>query len=192
METRSTLRTIIAVLVGIGIVVVFIVLMFKLFTRGGSPASPTINLGAYSSTSSTATLLIDAPTNINQEHRQVRITVSNTQNKIEIIEGYENHVLDSKTYSNNTAAYSTFLQALKLANFAKGDSKSKVDYRGYCPLGDRYVYTFNDGYKDLFQYWATSCGQGTYHGNRSLTRTLFQRQIPQKDFEQLTGNIPLS
>jgi hypothetical protein len=191
METRSTLRTIIAALVGIGILIVIIVLMFRLFTRPSSPKTPAVNIGAYSDTASDVTLLVDAPTNINQDHRQVRITVSSTQNQIEILEGYQGNVVNSRTYPNNSTAYSAFLQALKGANFTKGDTKSKADYRGHCPLGERYVYTFNDGYKDLFSYWTTSCGEGTYHGNRSLTYTLFQRQIPAKEFRDLTRGIPL-
>jgi hypothetical protein len=192
METRSTLRTIIAALVGIGIVILFIVLMFKLFNRQNGPTTPVINLGAYSDTASEVKLLIDEPTKVDQDHHQVRITVSATQNQIEIIQGYQGSVIDSRTYSNNPAAYASFLQALKLANFTKGDSKSTADYRGYCPLGDRYIYTFNDGYKELFTYWTTSCGQGTYGGNRSLTRTLFQRQIPDQDFGKLTNSITLN
>jgi hypothetical protein len=118
--------------------------------------------------------------------------ISGTQNQIQLIQGYQGTVIDSRTYSNNSASYATFLQALKLANFTKGDSKSTADYRGYCPEGDRYVYTFNDGYKDLFTYWSTSCGQGTFSGNRTLVRELFERQIPEKDFDHLTGSVPLN
>lgn len=192
METRSTLRTIIVALVGMGILVVIIVLMFRLFTRPSTPKAPVTNIGAYSDTASDVTMLIDAPTNINQDHRQVRITVSGTQNQIEIMEGYQGHVINSRTYPNNTTAYAAFLQALKVANFTKGNAKSKTDYRGHCPLGNRYVYTFNDGYKDLFTYWKTSCGDGTYRGNQSLTFTLFQRQIPAQDFRDLTRGISLN
>jgi len=192
METRSTLRTIIAALVGIGIVVLFIVLMFRLFTHHGTTTTPATNLGNYSDTNAEVTLLIDAPTNVDQDHRQVRITVSGTQNKIEVMQGYQGTVTASRTYASNSASFAAFLQSLKLANFTKGNTKSTTDYRGYCPLGDRYVYTFNDGYKDLFSFWATSCGQGTYSGNRSLTRSLFLKQVPAHDLSQLTGSIPLN
>jgi hypothetical protein len=191
MEARSLIRSIIAALLVIGVVLLFIVLVIKMFTGHGGPKSPAINLGAYADTNSQAVLLIDAPTNIDQEHRQVRITVSGTQSEIEIIQGYQGNVIDSRTYPNNGPAFAAFLQSLKLANYSKGDTQSTADYRGYCPTGDRYVYKFNDGYKDLFTFWSTSCGQGTYQGNRALTRQLFEHQIPDADFGKLAGPISL-
>lgn len=190
MDPRSVIRTVIAALVGVGIIVLFIVLMFRIFARHPATSGVT-NLGSYSNGNATATLLIDAPTNVNQEHRQVKITVSNTLNEIDIISGYQNDVVQSQTYASNSSAFAAFLQALKQAGFTKGNTKSTVDYRGYCPLGDRYVYTFNDGNRDLFNFWTTSCGQGTFGGNRALVRSLFERQIPQADFGKMTTGIPL-
>jgi hypothetical protein len=190
MERRSLLRTIIVSLVLIGIVVVFIMLLAKIFTRHSGPTTPGINLGDYSSGDSSVTLLIDAPTNIDQEHYQLRITVGPIQNTIERIQGYQNDVVDSRSYANNESAYATFLQSLKLLNFTKG-TKSTADYRGYCPTGERYVYTFNNGTKDLLNYWSTSCGQGTYGGNRSLTRQIIERQVPSADLDALSHNIPV-
>lgn len=192
MDLRSGLRTVIALLVGIGIVVLIVVLLFKAIFGGGGPSTPPVDVGKYADTAATATLLIDAPTNIDQDHRQVKITVSQTQNEIDLIKGYEGTVIDSHTYSNNAAAFGAFLQSLKLMNFSKGNSDpTQTDYRGYCPTGDRYVYTFNDGNKNLFSYWSTSCGQGTFQGNRGNVRSLFEQQIPQQDFDQLTNDVPL-
>src|SRR4051812_43183704 len=111
MESRSIIRTIIAALVGIGIIVVFIVLMFKIFTRSSGPVTPTVNLSQYSDTAAEAVLLIDAPTGADEDHRQIRITVGATQNQIELIKGYQNSVIEQKTYANNSAAFGTFLQS---------------------------------------------------------------------------------
>lgn len=191
MDLRSGLRTIIAALVGIGIVVLIVVLLFKAIF-GGGPTKPTIDVGKYADTAATATLLIDGPTDIDQDHRQVKITVSQTQNEIDIIQGYQGNVLQTRTYNNNAAAFGVFLQSLKLMNFSKGNSDpTQTDYRGYCPGGDRYVYTFNDGNKDLFTYWSTSCGQGTFQGAKGSVITLFERQIPEQDFNQLTSDVVL-
>lgn len=191
MDIRSGLRTIIAALVGLGIVVLVIVLLAKAIFGGGSPAAPaTLDIGKLANTGATATLLVDDPTKVDQDHRQVRITVSDTQNEIDIIQGYQGHVIQSHTYDSNPVAFGVFLQSLKLLDFSKG-SASPTDYRGYCPTGDRYVYSFNDGNKDLFSYWSTSCNQGTFGGNRPAVRALFYAQVPASDFEQLTANIPL-
>jgi hypothetical protein len=192
MNWRDVARPLLTVLVGIGIVVLIVVLIVKLMGGGSAQPDNTLDIGKYANTAATATLLIDSPTNLDQEHRQVKITVSQTQNTLDIMSGYQGNVIDSRTYENNSAAFGAFLQSLKLANFAKGNSKSTVDYRGYCPNGDRYVLTFNDGQTDKFTYWATSCsGQGTYKGAKGATLQLFRRQIAEKDFNQLTGPISI-
>jgi len=191
MDARSIIRTILAALVGLGIIVLFIVVISKAFSGHGGAPSNQINIAQYSDTAAEASLLIDAPTNIDQDHRQVRITVSGTQNRIEVLQGYQGNVIDSRTYPSNSPAFAAFLQSLKLLNFAKG-TIANTDYRGYCPTGDRFVYTFNDGQNDLFRYWATSCGQGTFGGNRALVHRLFERQIPIADLDKLTSNIPLN
>jgi len=193
MEPRSILRTIIAALVGIGIIVLFIVLMVKIFSHNGSSSQSTsIDLGNYNSNNATVTLLIDGPTNVDQDHRQVKITVGNIQNQIDVIQGYQGNVINTQSYSSNDSAFAAFLQSLQVLNFTKGNTKSTVDYRGYCPTGERYVYTFNDGQKDLFTYWSTSCNQGTFGAtNPRQVRQLFIHQIPTVDFGKMTMGIPL-
>lgn len=191
MDIRNFIRPIIAGLVGIGLIVLVIVLISKAFSGGGTPAQQ-VDVGKYADTAATATLLVDAPTIIDQDHRQVKITVSQTTNEIDIIQGYEGTILATQTYPNNSAAYGAFLQSLKLLNFSKGNTaKNMADYRGYCPTGERYVYSFNDGNKDLFNFWSTSCRQGTFKGNALAVLQLFRAQIPQSDYSHLTGTIPL-
>lgn len=192
MESSNLLRPLLALLVGIGLIVLVAVLLIKAFSGGASGPSSQIDITKYSNVASSATLLVDAPTNIDQDHRQVKITVSGTENEIDVLKGYQGTVLQSKTYADNTAAYSAFLQTLKLMNFSKGKT-SDTNYQGYCPTGDRYILTFNDGSKNIFSYWATSCGgQGTYQGELGPVLVQFRNQIPADDFDQLTSDIPLN
>lgn len=187
MEIRDYLRPLIAGLVAIGVFILIVVLIIKLFTHHGAAPLRPIDVGSYANTDASATLLIDAPTNIDQDHRQIKITVSRDQNKIDVIKGYEGDVIESHTYANNSAAFGAFLQSLKLLNFSNGVRVPK-DYRGYCPQGQRYVYTFNDGTNDLFSYWSTSCsGQGTFKGEAGGVQDLFFRQVPADDFDQITS-----
>ena len=190
MNWRDYVRPLLTVLVGLGIFILIIVLIVKLFSGGKSAPQSQLDVGKYADTAATATLLIDAPTNLDQEHYQVKITVSQTQNEIDVMQGYQGNIVDARTYPNNSEAFAAFLQSLKLVNFAKG-SPDKIDYRGYCPNGDRYVLTFNDGTTDRFSYWTTSCGQGTYKGNRPETLELFKRQIAEQDFFHLTDKVTL-
>jgi len=134
---------------------------------------------------------VDAPTGVDQDHRQVKITVSATGNEIDIIRGYQGTVMASQSYANNTAAYSVFLQTLQLMNFTKG-KKISENYQGYCPFGERYIFTFNNGTNNVFSYWATSCGgQGSYEGQLQTVLQQFEQQIPETDFNQLTGDIQI-
>lgn len=190
MNWRDYVRPLLTVLVGLGIFILIIVLIVKLFSGGKSTPQNQFDVGKYADTAATATLLVDAPTNLDQEHYQVKITVSQNQNEIDVMQGYQGTIVDSRTYPNNSVAFGAFLQSLKLVNFAKGSS-DKLDYRGYCPNGDRYVLTFNDGTTDRVNYWTTSCGQGTYKGNRPETLELFKRQIAVQDFFHLTNKVTL-
>jgi hypothetical protein len=191
MEVRNYIRPIIAGLVGLGVLVLIIVLFVKLLTGGKPQPTHQINLGKYADTSAVATLTIDAFTNIDQEHHVVKISVSNTQNEIDVINGYQGSIAKSQTYPNNPAAFGVFLQTMQLLNFSKGTS-SNVDYRGFCPTGDRYTYTFNDGSTNLFSYWSTSCGgQGTFQGKAGAIRQQFERQIPAADFGKLTAGTSI-
>lgn len=187
MDVRSLVRSIIVALVSIGLVILVIVLLIKGFAGKGSAPSSRINVGTYAYSSAIATLLIDGPTNLNQTHSQVRISVSGTENEIDIIQGYEGNVVKRQTYSNNPAAFGVFLQSLQLLNFSRGSSGS-TDYRGFCPTGDRYVYSFSSDQSELFSYWSTSCGgQGTFQGDAPSVRRLFERQVPSHDLVTLTG-----
>jgi len=192
MESRDYIRPLLALLVGIGLIVLVIILLIKAFTGAPSAPTSTINVTNYDNTSSSATLLIDAPTIVDQDHRQVKITVSGTTNEIDIIQGYQGKVMSSNSYQSNVAAYGAFLQTLQLLNFSKG-KVSSASYQGYCPTGDRYILTFSNGSGNLFSYWATSCGgQGTYSGQLGQTIRQFENQIPSTDFSRLTGDIEIN
>src|SRR5580765_1987005 len=196
MQNTSWIRTAIAGLIGLGLIILVVILLVRAFS-GGSTTKPgtAIDLGSYQNTAATVTLLVDgAPTQIDQDHRQIRITVSQTQNEIEVLQGYQGNVIDTRSYPNNSDAFGVFLQSLKLMNFTKGKTDAALaDYRGYCPFGSRYVFTFNDGTTDKFHYWATSCGSiGTYQGALKNTLSLIRNQVPQQDFQTMTATVPIS
>jgi hypothetical protein len=191
MDTRTIARFVIAALAGLGLIILTIVMIVKIMSGPSTPAAPRVNVGRYGSTNASATLLIDGITNIDQSHYQLRITVSGASNQVDTIQGYQGTVIRSQTYSNNSAGFTQFLQSLQLLGFSNG-VKSSVDYRGYCPTGQRYLYQFNSGSTDLFSFWSTSCGQGTFRGNGQQVRLLFERQIPTKDLNKFLTGTSLS
>lgn len=186
----DSVKLILGVVGVLALIVLVLVLVLKGF-KGSQPTYAT-PLTDYSTTNSQVSLTVDGPVVAEQNHSSYRITVDRNNVTIETIQGYENRVVDTKTYSNNQASFYSFLRALDIAGFTSGKeakTDSANDERGVCASGDRYVFELiNDG-SDLQRYWASSCGSGTFKGNSAKVRQLFSLQVP--DFDQLTTGLTL-
>jgi len=186
------MRYFVGFLIAIGLVILLIILLVG--GGGGKSKVPTTNksLSSYSSTDATARLTIDGPVNNIPEHRQVRITVGRDEVIYEQIVGYNDQVVYQQHYSNTEEAYSNFLHALAHAGFSQvNKDKSLANEQGYCPLGNRYIYEFEQDGQDIIRSWSTSCNKPkTYKGNTSLTNSLFKAQVPnyQQQSQRDTGN----
>jgi hypothetical protein len=181
------MRYFIGFLVTIGLIILLIILLFS-GGGGNKQQTPqtTTNLDSYADTDVVAQVTVDGPVNSDVKHEQVRITVGKDNVIYQKLQGYDNHVAESHQYPNNTNAYSTFLRSLQFAGFKSGDNAPALkDYRGYCPLGNTYIYDLIEGSRIIQQYWSTSCGKPkTYLGSTSLTNTLFKQQVPDIDMLQ--------
>jgi hypothetical protein len=168
-------------------------LLFLLLHGGGKPKVSTTNktLISYANTDAQAQLTIDGPINADQIHTAVRITVDQNQVRYEQIKGYQNTIVNQQSFDSNQDAYANFLAALQHAGFTLGATTAVLkDERGYCPLGNRYIFELNQDGNQLERYWATSCGTPkTYNGVLTLTLDLFQAQVP--GYSQLTQNLGL-
>jgi hypothetical protein len=184
------MRYLLAFLVAVG----FIVLVFILIVRsfgGDDQASVQTELTDYARTQTVMRLTVEGRVNIDQEHRVARITVGRSENKIEIIHGYEGNVVDSRTYNSNETAYATFLRALDLRGYTRGDDDPALaDSRGVCAGGRTYTFEIVTGSATVQRFWSSSCGSGTFKGNDAQIRGLFHAQIP--DYTRLTGGMGLS
>src|SRR6476620_4225862 len=98
MDIRTGIRNVLAVLVGAGLMVLLIVLLFKAIFGHTAAPQKQVDLTKYADSNAVATLLVDGPTNLDQNHYQVRITVSAIQNEIEVIQGYQGDVVRSQSY----------------------------------------------------------------------------------------------
>ena len=177
------LRYLIGFVVTVGLIILLVVLLFT-----GGPSSPNKNvpttgkpLDTYAATGSQVRLTIDGPIIANQDHRQSQYTIDRDNAALSIIQGYDGTVIDTHSFSNTQASYATFLHALELNGFTKGNTsnsnlKSEV---GHCAGGYRYVFELiNDG-RDIERFWTTSCGTvRTFEGNSQFIIDLFHNQIP--------------
>ncbi|HSX44481.1 MAG TPA: hypothetical protein VLE69_04295 [Candidatus Saccharimonadales bacterium] len=180
-------------IVGIILVILLIFLGIILFRSPGKPKQPAVagkTLPEYSTTDAQVRLTIDGIINSEQQHQAIKITVGKDQNSIDIIQGYQNHLLNSKVYDNNQSAYFQFLSALNLLGYTKERKTINSDMNGQCPLGSRYSYELINAGDADFDRWNTSCSNvpGTFGSPSPPTiRTLFERQIP--DYAQLTQSV---
>lgn len=115
----------------------------------------------------------------NDERFALRISVSQSERKIEILQGYDEKVVDSKTYSNNQDAYRVFLKALENLGYGEVRDRTIEDEEGVCPTGRRYIYELYEGAERRLHSWSTSCSRndGTFDGVANTIRVLFREQI---------------
>ncbi|HUD08126.1 MAG TPA: hypothetical protein VMQ52_03545 [Candidatus Saccharimonadales bacterium] len=181
------MRYFLVFLITIGLIVLAFVIILKSFSS--APSKPVTPLVDYSNTNTVIEMTIDGPVNDDPDHNAIQMIIGQTQNEINIIQGYQNSVIRTQSYPNNSAAYGWFLRSLDLAGYTEGKSDPNLaDYRGYCSTGDVYIFQVLTGSTVVEQYWATSCGgQGTFKGEIPLVETLFQAQLP--DYGSITSNL---
>lgn len=174
--------------------VLLIVILIVVFAGGGPSNKPKAPIASYANDpTAQATLLIDGPEGAGSSHNQIQITITNSTSTINIIKGYNNNIIRSKTYSNSEAAFHVFLRALEYSEFDVGHNDPKLSQAsGYCPLGNRYIFSFNADNTQIQRYWITSCpgDPHTFDGNLDLTVTLFQNQI--EDFNSITSGLNIA
>lgn len=181
-----------------GVLVLMIFAVLLIARRGPGDVSTSVQTGKkqviladYEEKPATVILTIRGEVRGDDERRGIRITVSSPERVLEVLRGYNETVESRQTFANNANAYINFLSALEAAGFTREQATVIKDDRGICPLGLRYDYKLQDGSQEVFRFWNTSCSskQGSFGGNGSLVRRLFENQIP--DYRKLTRQVEL-
>lgn len=182
--------------IGVGLVIVVLLLIVVfVFNRGDKTPTTTQNtapaeLIEYADKNSEVSLMTVGKLVGNDQHRSVRITVSGSERRIEVISGYDQQVLSSQTYLNNQAAYEAFLSGLGGQGFTRSKKTNVSDSRSVCPTGQRYEYRLTENGEERSNLWSVSCDKsGNFNGRAGTVRQLFQRQIP--DYSQQTSGVTL-
>ncbi len=176
-------------LLTIALVVGVFILVIRGFTADRTPKDLLI-LADSANTDMSVIVTADGRINADQDHVGYRIGVDRTQATLETYKGYQNQITSTKSYANNTEAYTSFLRALDIAGFARGNDKAKqTDERGVCADGNRYIYEIKDSPKGDKRYWGTTCGGGTFKGAGDDVRDLFEDQIP--DFSEIIADLDI-
>ena len=187
------LRSILFILFCVFLIWLFVMLIRSAF-RGSNntTVAPTQSLTNYAQDDSQVEMYVDGPIIVNQEHQAMRIIVDRTQSQIQILTGYDGQVTSQRTYPNTADSYANFLASLDTAGFLKGSTKENTTpEQGKCPLGSRYIFTLHNSNALIGRNWATSCGGGSYDCNPGLARQLLVRQVPERDYYDLTQTLSL-
>ncbi len=166
---------------GFLVAIALIIAVFILIVRGFGGKRPEVQTALidYAKTETVVRMTIDGPVNAEQVHRAAIVTVGRSSSTIELSQGYQDTVLQTKSYDSNEDAYATFLRALDLQGYTKGDpNPDRQDGRGFCPNGSVYTFEIVTGSAVVQHFWTTSCRGGTFKGNTAIVRNLFRQQIP--------------
>ncbi len=171
---------------------IFVVIWVMLRGDNGSSARPQTaqaQLITYAGLNSSVSVTTIGRLVGQDSHREVRISVSRNERRLEVLSGYDQNVTSSSSYVNTQSAYETFLSALGNAGFISS-KKSLLDQRGICPTGNRYIYDLSVNGQHESNLWANNCNKlGTFRGQGSIIRSLFQDQIP--DYSKQTQSVKL-
>lgn len=127
-----------------------------------------------------------------EDRRSIRITVDRNNRKVEVLQGYDDQVINSQQFSNTQESYEAFVKAINGAGFtARLNPQDRGDEAQSCPLGQKYNYEIAPGTNDSFYTWSTSCSRkhGTFNGDRRTIEEIFQRQIP--NYREITRSVEL-
>lgn len=178
----------------IGAILTIILLIVLIVVAIGHKSTNLINqkpMASYANNSTAqVSMLIDGPVSAPSQHNQVQEIVSNSQATINIIQGYNDRIINTQNYPFSDAGFHVFLRSLEFAGFNKGTNNPSLSQAsGYCPTGDRYIFTFKVNGKQVQRYWTTNCSglPHTFNGNLSLTTQLFQSLVP--NYANLTQNL---
>ncbi len=181
-----------------GVIVLLLLIVILIVRSGPSTPAPNaqtgkiqVNLGEYESKPATVSLTTRGEVTADETRRAIRITVTQQERAIEVLEGYEETVVSRQTFPNNSDAYKVFLSALSAGGFTREQDTEFKDERGVCPFGKRHVYRLQDGSEQVFRAWSTSCrrSQGSFGGNSNTVIRLFEQQIP--DYRTVVRGIRL-
>lgn len=180
----------------VGIIVVALIAIILIISRGPSTTTEVtgpISMLSYQYKNAEITHTTFGQLVGQDQRRGIRITITSSERRLDILSGYEESILVSQSFPNTQDAYTEFLFAMQNLRFTHEREAVPSDLRGVCPTGRQYVYAIrNSGNTDL-STWSTSCSakQGTFNGTSALrVRQLFQMQIP--DYRKLVSDVRLA
>ena len=183
---RSNLLPVIVLVVVAAVAIIGMVSLGRLLLRGGgndqvandAATRALLNTEADRSVSMNVRGAIVA----DEDFRSYEIEISPIVRRMTLYKGYSNEIIEAVRLPNSTEAYAEFVNALNLANFSDEAElpEGLGDTEGVCATGRLYTFSFLQAQSVTDQTWITSCRglAGSFGGDASLARKLFEAQIP--------------
>lgn len=199
---RSGLQRIIPILLVIIVIGVAAFALFSLgralFSGGGSSESsptPAVNSGKQALTTVTADrsvrMSVRGPIRAGENSHSYTVTVSPDSRNMTTYVGYTGQQVDSEQLTNDTQAYTQFVNALDRAKLMDGTplTGEANETAGICAAGYLYMFEALQGENVVQTLWTSTCkgSIGSLKANLPQVRTLFQLQIP--SYAQLMKKI---
>lgn len=185
------------VLAFIAAIVVVILLATNLMrglndTNTNTNVTKTVDLTDVALKDSVVRYTMSGAINADENHREIRITISKNARTVEVLKGYNGTVEKTVTLPNNENAYLAFLNALSAASFSNKRDDAEGDPNVTCVTGQRYYYELQSGSDKKVDTWSTTCSpaQGNFGGLVAPTAQLFQSQIP--TYAEITRGVSLA
>lgn len=127
----------------------------------------------------------------NEARRAIRIKVSSSEARLQILQGYNEVVIQEQTSPNIQSSFEALVLALDSAGYFKFDRAVTITEGSVCPTGLRYGYSASYFNNESYRSWSTSCAAntGSFRGNAPLVRTLMQNQFP--NYSSFTSGVKL-
>ena len=154
------------------------------------PAETQTALIDYAQINSSVRLVYTGPVEAREDYDQIRMTITPTQRRIEIVSGYGENVKKRQFLANDSQAYGVFLRALQVNGFVEEQSgQYGDDERGVCFKGQRIVGEVFESGQSTKRLWAASCSKklGTMKAYWRDILKLFQDQFP--DYKEFTQDV---
>ncbi len=173
------MRYILSFLGFLAVIVFLIVLIFRLGSSNNvTPTAPAVDMAKVASSSASFIFTEEGPIVAEEDHYQIRITVSDTNRRVEILRGYQYNVVAQADFDNNSQAFSQFVSALAQNGYNKERKTRLTSEDGVCATGRRFIFETSPA-DVLPRRWSTTCEEkGNIGGNINRITDLYRKQIP--------------
>jgi len=185
------------IVVFVVLIIILVIGAFFVVTGGGDRTPSVLDEPEVSviDTSSDRSVRLTVYGNIvaNEERNSYQVTISPDTRLAEARKGYAGRAIETRQFNNSAGAYEEFVYALEKLDYQERRElpDEKIDPRGTCATGNRYVFEILEFGEVIDTAWTTTCGgsKGNFAGEYERAEDLFRAQIPEDDMDDVIDSL---